>query len=246
MIFLDSTSQNPRLFVQAPPAPDDLGDAGLLMRKDALQLHELSKAYRKKAIRRTEQQVSLGIGLMFVLSFLTQVKGQEGLEFLDVFSVEQRLYAFSLLSMAISLICYSAPIGRLWVLIQKPGWLLGLCSVRPGAVRAQLGVVDLWHDPGERSCDGTEHSWSFLHGRANPHQAEASPRVPFLHPHVSLTPAQTGLRAPKPETLSPKALRNLLGTSTSKGLAGASKETKGPGSQQREVGFFFGVRGSRA
>ena len=89
------------------------------MRKDALQLHELSKAYRKKAIRRTEQQVSLGIGLMFVLSFLTQVKGQEGLEFLDVFSVEQRLYAFSLLSMAISLICYSAPIGRLWVLIQK-------------------------------------------------------------------------------------------------------------------------------
>ena len=103
----------------APPAPDDLGDAGLLMRKDALQLHELSKAYRKKAIRRTEQQVSLGMGLMFVLSFLTQVQGQEGLEFLDVLSVEQRLYAFSLLSMAISLICYSAPIGRLWVLIQK-------------------------------------------------------------------------------------------------------------------------------
>jgi len=103
----------------APPAPDDLGDAGLLMRKDALQLHELSKAYRKKAIRRTEQQVSLGMGLMFVLSFLTQVQGQEGLEFLDVLSVEQRLYAFSLLSMAISLICCSAPIGRLWVLIQK-------------------------------------------------------------------------------------------------------------------------------
>ncbi|CAE7708783.1 swt-1 [Symbiodinium pilosum] len=79
----------------APPAPDDVGDAGMLMRKDALQLHELSKSYRK------------------------EVKGQEGLRFLDTFSFEDRLYAFSLLGMAVSLICFSAPIGRLWVLIQK-------------------------------------------------------------------------------------------------------------------------------
>ena len=56
---------------------------------------------------------------MLVLAFLTQAKGQEGLQFLDTFSVEDRLYAFSLLGMGVSFLCYSAPLGRLWVLIKK-------------------------------------------------------------------------------------------------------------------------------
>ncbi|CAE7329734.1 unnamed protein product [Symbiodinium pilosum] len=74
----------------APPAPDDAGgDAGLLTRKDTLHMHGLSKSYRRKAIRSTEQQLAFGLGLMFILSFLTQATGQGGLEFLDTFTVQE-------------------------------------------------------------------------------------------------------------------------------------------------------------